>query len=165
MDIYTQIIKEFNKNKVNYIVVGVSGVNYYAKNAMQIIMTGDYDIFLDPELKNVMNALKVMKNLDFVITSADSEIKRLSSGKVEKIVSSLSTLVCENHYGNLVELCLRISGFTFDDLLKNSNSFNAGRVNIKVGALEDLLYSKEIADRPKDRLFLEKYKFILEEDG
>ncbi|MHC4872612.1 MAG: hypothetical protein ACYTFY_12285 [Planctomycetota bacterium] len=165
MDIYTQIIREFNKGKVNYIVIGVSGINYYAKNAMHIIMTGDYDIFIDPKVKNAVKALRVMKKLDFIITTKDGEIKKVCSENIEKIVSSFSTFVCENHSGNLIELCLAISGFTFDELLENSNKFKSGRTGIRVASLKDLLRSKEIADRPKDRLFLEKYKLILEEDS
>ena len=67
-------------------------------------------------------------------------------------------------YGNIVDLCLQVSGFTFEELNKSVNIFKAGKVSIKVAYLNKLLKMKEIAARNKDELFLGKYKLILDEE-
>ncbi len=160
-DPYLKVISEFNKNNIKYIVIGVSGINYYAKNAREIIMTGDYDIFLKPDTDNVLRAIKIMEKLEYVITAANKKIKSNDVKEIEKIVRKRKTLSCENYYHNLVDFCLDVSGYTFDDLEKNVRIFKAGKEKIKVAALKYLLRMKEIANRPKDRLFLQKYEEIL----
>lgn len=162
-DTYTEIIKAFNHNKVTYIVIGVSGINYYAKDAHNLIMTADYDIFLKPEVENVTKAIKILKEKGFTIVNKEKTIRRISKKEIEKIVRKKLNLTCENFYGNMIDLCLEISGFSFEELDKRSKSFKAGRISIRVGRLRDLLKTKEIATRPKDRLFLEKYKLLLKE--
>lgn len=162
-DTYTEIIKAFNHNKVTYIVIGVSGINYYAKDAHNLIMTADYDIFLKPEVENVTKAIKILKEKGFTIVNKEKTIRRISKKEIEKIVRKKLNLTCENFYGNMIDLCLEVSGFSFEELDKRSKSFKAGRISIRVGQLRDLLKTKEIATRPKDRLFLEKYKLLLKE--
>ncbi len=163
-DPYVEVIRDFNRNRVLYVVVGVSGINYYAKDARQLILTADYDVLLKPELANVMDAIKVMKKLGFVLTTKEGRLGRITKKSVGRIVSSGLTVVCENHHGNMVELCLQVSGFSFQQLSQNAREFRAGRTHITVGLLRDLLHSKEIANRPKDRLFLEKYRAMLTEE-
>ena len=74
-------------------------------------------------------------------------------------------MVCENHYGNIVELCLHMSGSDFDELRQNAKEFRACRTRVIVGLLRDLLRSKEIANRPKGRLFLEEHRMLLTEEA
>ena len=163
-DIYTEIIREFNHNKVSYIVVGVSGINYYARDAHNLIMTADYDIFLKPEATNVTKAIKILKAKGFTIVTKKDAIRRISKKAAGDIVRRKTTLTCENFYGNMVDICLEVSGFSFAELDKKSKIFKAGRTPIRVGRLRDILKTKEIAARPKDRLFLEKYKLLLKEE-
>jgi len=162
-DIYTEIIGEFNRNKVSYIVIGVSGINYYARNAHNLIMTADYDIFLKPEATNVTKAIKILKAKGFTMVTKKGAIRRISKKAAEDIVRRKTALTCENFYGNMVDICLEVSGFSFEELDKKSKIFKGGRTSIRVGRLRDILKTKEIAARPKDRLFLEKYRLLLEE--
>lgn len=161
-DPYLQVLSIFNKKKVDYLLIGVSAINYYAKSTMNIIMTADYDIFVKPEKKNVAKALKVMSLLDYTMQTDNFTINKINDRTVGKIVDKRKTVICENVYHNLIEICLDVSGFTFEELCKNVKIFKAGRENIFVANLKDLLKMKEVADRPKDRLFLRKYSDLLE---
>jgi len=163
-DIYTEIIKAFNHNKVAYTVIGVSGINYYTKDAHSLIMTADYDIFLKPEVENVTKAIKILKAKGFTVVNKEGPIRRISKKRTEEIVRKKLNLTCENFYGNMIDLCLEVSGFGFEELDRKAKIFKAGRTSIRVGRLRDLLKTKEIAARPKDRLFLEKYKLLLKEE-
>src|SRR3990172_4251517 len=144
-DIYTEIIREFNHNRINYIVIGVSGINYYAGDVHNLIMTADFDIFLKPEVKNVFKALKILKSKGLSVSTKYEAVQRLSKKKIENIVRMGKSLSCSNPYGNIVDLCLQVSGFTFDELVKDANVFKAGRTPIRVGQLGKLLRMKEIA--------------------
>ncbi len=163
IDPYLRVISNFNRYRVDYIVIGVSGINYYVSSSAQIILTADYDIFIRPDVNNVRHAIKVMRSLDYEVTTADGSIKRIDISQIEKIVREKKTLICENPTHNLVELCLKVSGFSFGGLEKNKKIFRADRIKIMVASLKDMLRMKEIANRPKDRLFLQRYVEVLKE--
>ena len=161
IDPYLKVIFEFNKRNIKYIVIGVSGINYYARDAREIIMTGDYDIFLKPDIINVTKAIKSIRRLGYTVMGERSKIESSNIAKIETIIRRGKTLVCENNYHNLIDLCLNVSGYTFDELEKNIKKFKAGKGKICIASLRDLLKMKEIADRPQDKIFLLKYSEIL----
>ena len=162
-DPYLTAIRKFNKAKIDYLVIGVSGINYYAKDSRQIIMTADYDIFLKPELRNVRESLLVMQSLEYAIVIGGRIRKSFSDKTVQGIIKKRSTIVCENPEHNLIELCLEVSGYLFEKLNQNAHFFKAGKDKIRVANLKDLLRMKMFANREKDRLFLRKYATILSE--
>lgn len=61
----------------------------------------------------------------------------------------------------MFELLFSVPGFAFGQMAVDASIFKAGEVVIRVAKLNKLLASKEAADRPKDRLFLKRYKLIL----
>lgn len=150
-DPYAELLGMFNKGHVKYVVIGMSGINYYAASAPEAFTTQDFDIFLKPTTENIKKALIVLKNLGFDL-SADS---------VKDIVKSKKTVLAVNPYGITLELLLKVSGYTFDQMSKDAVIFSAQKVPVKVARLSKLLQSKKLAGRPKDRLFLKRYELLL----
>ena len=164
IDPYLEIIRKFNKEKAFYIIIGVSGINYYARDSRQIIMTADYDIFLKPELKNIKKALGIMRSLDYTLIVGNRTFTGLQNNDLEKLIKKRRTIVCENPEHNLIELCLEVSGYSFEELKRNARFFKAGKDKIQVAGLRDLLRMKMLAGREKDKLFLQKYSTLLKSD-
>lgn len=162
VDPYLEIIRKFSKEKILYIVIGVSGINYYARDSRQIIMTADYDIFLKPELKNIRRALKIMYSLDYRLMVNNKTFTGLQNSAMEELIKERRTIVCENPEHNLIELCLEVSGYSFEELERNARFFKAGKDKIHVASIKDLLRMKMLAGREKDKLFLQKYSTLLE---
>jgi hypothetical protein len=162
-DVYTETIRAFNRKKVEYVVVGVSGINYYIDDPHQLIMTADFDIFLKPDARNVLKALKVMHGLDFTLSTSSGILRTHDEEAVRDILARHTAVTCTTPYGGLIDLCLDVSGYTYADLDKDARVFRAGRTPIRVGRLEKLLKMKEIAARRKDILFLERYRLLLDE--
>jgi len=75
------------------------------------------------------------------------------------------TLVATTVDGVMVELLLRVSGYTFADLARDAETFSVRGVPVKVGRLTKLLQSKKLAGRAKDRQFLQRYHSQLEENN
>lgn len=158
-DPYRAVVKEFSWRGVRYVVVGMSGINYYARNPAETFATLDYDLFLDPTLSNVEKALQGLGRLGFTVgTSAGP----LNEAEVTRIVRDRVTLVASTPDGVTIELLLEISGYAFSDLAKDAATFTVRGVPIRVGRLAKLLKSKQLAGRPKDRHFLQRYRTILE---
>ncbi len=65
--------------------------------------------------------------------------------------------------GLMVELLLQISGYPFSEMAKDATTVTVHGVPVRVGQLRKLLRSKQLADRPKDRQFLQRYRAAIEE--
>lgn len=160
-DPYRAVIQQFNRRGVRYVVVGMSGINYYAESAAQTFATLDYDIFIDPTLRNVEQALRCVKRLGFAVGTSAGPLK---AGGLKAIVRERRTLVATTPDGLMVELLLRVSGYAFSDLARDAATFTVRGIPVKVGRLTKLLGSKKSAGRSKDRQFLRRYQALLEDD-
>lgn len=159
-DPYRTVIKAFNCQGVKYVVVGMAGINYYAKGQTQGFSTMDYDIFLEPTLDNVGKALRSLISLGYTLGTAEGAFHL---GALRQAVRARRTLVATTPEGVMVELLLQISGYPFSEIAKDAKTVSAQGVPVRVGQLHKLLQSKRLAGRPKDRLFLARYRPVMEE--
>ena len=160
LDPYQAVIDAFNRVGVRYVVVGMAGINYYAHRPSEAFATMDYDLFLKPTLSNVQKALGQLERLGFSIGTTQGTFQPRELGTM---VRDQRTLAATTPEGLMVELLLAVSGFPFAELAKDAATVTVRGVPIQVGRLPKLLKSKQVADRPKDRAFLRRYKALLQE--
>jgi hypothetical protein len=157
-DPYAEVIDKFNRSGVKYVIVGMSGINYYASGARDTFATQDFDIFVKPTIPNVRKALAVFRELGYILASKEKELK---DDLIKKTVAEKDTISATDLYGIMFELILAVSGYRFDQMEKGSSVFIVEKVLVKVGALRKLLRSKKAAARDKDKLFLKRYEMLL----
>ncbi|MBI3010726.1 MAG: hypothetical protein HYY57_07075 [Candidatus Omnitrophica bacterium] len=160
-DPYRAVIQCFNRYGVQYVVVGMAGINYYANTPAQTFATMDYDLFIDPTIRNVTHVLQCLKRLKFTIGTAEGP---LESQEVRRLVKDRRTLVATTHEGVAIELLLAISGYVFSEIARDAATFTVRGVPVKVGRLTKLLRSKKLAGRSKDRQFLRRYQSLLQNE-
>ena len=146
---YHLLLRELTRSGVDYIVIGVSGINYFAKDARQILSTADYDLFLKPTPENIRIAWKAFRKSGYSVAVREGR-----------------TMVAVGPYQLVVEGLLVVSGYKFDELKRNAVWMRDRKLKFRflVGSLADLLESKRMANREKDRLFLARYKRLLLDD-
>ncbi|MBI2119562.1 MAG: hypothetical protein HYT97_08050 [Elusimicrobia bacterium] len=164
---YHQVLKQFNILKVEYLVIGVSAINYHAPSSLHIISTMDYDVFIRLTVENVMRCLKSLENSDFsccykLKSGSLRPIKMISKGLASRIFREGSIIVAEGPYKTIVEILFDVSGFAFEDMVKRAVYMKDKNLNFSfpVACLDDLIESKRIAGREKDIQFLAKYKTL-----
>ena len=157
-DPYRAILQRFNRMGVRYVVVGMAGINYYARNPAETFATLDYDLFLEPTLSNVERAIRGLQAAGFTLGTAGGafEPRDLST-----VVRARRTLVATTSDGLMVELLLKVSGYPFSEVAKDARTFTVKGVPVRVGRLTKLLRSKKLAGRPKDLQFLKRYETLL----
>jgi len=158
-DPYLAVLRRFNRLGVTYVVVGMAGINYYARNPSETFASLDFDLLLEPTLQNVERALRALTPFGVTLGTAGGawdprDLKRLVRDRV--------TLVATTPDGLMIELLLQVSGYPFAELARDAATFTVHGVPVKVGRLSKLLKSKQLADRPKDRQFLRRYRQLLE---
>ena len=160
LDPYQTVIRAFNRVGLRYVVVGMAGINYYARQPAEAFATMDYDLFLEPTLKNVHKALGQLERLGFSIGTTGGVLK---PRELEAVVRDRRTLIATTSDGLTVELLLAVSGFTFSELAQDAATVTVRGTPITVGRLTKLLKSKQVANRPKDRQFLKRYQLVLQD--
>ncbi len=169
-DPYSELIGRFNQEAVKYVVVGMAGINYYASNARETFSTQDFDIFVKPTIPNVKKAVSILKELGYntainpsVHEGAAIRGQGAKKEDIEDAVRQKSTIIACDAYGIMFELILAVSGYNFDQMEKDAAIFDVVGVPVKVAKLNKLLMSKKAAGREKDKIFLSRFKIVLNE--
>lgn len=160
-DPYGEVLEQFNRSGVRYVVVGMSGINYYARKPAEMFATLDYDLFLEPTIKNIERAVQELVRMGFTVGTSGGSLK---AGEIPQLVRHRQTLVATTSEGLTFDLLLQVSGYPFSELSKDAATFTVQGVSVRVGRLSKLLQSKKLADRRKDRDFLRRYGALLDEE-
>ena len=160
LDPYAAVIRALNRVGVRYVVVGMAGINYYARQPSEAFATMDYDLLLEPRLSNVQKAMRQLQRLGFSVGTTHGPF---SPTALRTVVRDQQTLVATTPTGVMIELLLAVSGYTFAEMASDAATVTVRDIPIRVGRLTKLLKSKQLADRPKDRQFLRRYHALLSE--
>lgn len=160
LDPYVQLLNRFNQESVKYVVVGMSGINYYASQAQETFATQDFDIFVKPTITNVKKAIEVFRALNYTLGVKEGELKDYL---IKKVVAQKNTISATDPYGIAFDLILAVSGYRFDQMESGATVFIVENVPVKVAKLRKLLRSKKMAGRQKDQFFLKRYEIFLRE--
>lgn len=159
-DPYAELLDKFNRQGVKYVVVGMSGINYYASKARETFLTQDFDIFVKPTINNVKKSIAVFKKLGYSLCANEKEA---GDFLIKDVVRQKKAILAADPYGITFELILAVSGYTFNEMERDASIFDVSKTPIKVGKLQKLLMSKKAAGRKKDKLFLRRFEILLEE--
>ena len=157
-DPYIEVLDKFNKNSVDYVIIGMSGINYYASKSAETFSTQDFDIFVKPAVSNIKKAISIFEKFSY---SLIANKKRIEKTDIKSVVKNKNTILATDPYGITFELILAVSGYTFSQMQRDAVIFNIKNVPVKVAKLRKLLMSKKIAGREKDKLFLKRYEILL----
>lgn len=155
-DPYAELIDQFNRQGIKYVVVGMSGINYYASKAADTFATQDFDIFVKPTLSNIKKSISILKKFDYTVISNQREV---SDPLIKDIVKSKRTILASNPYGITFELILAVSGYTFSQMEQDAAVFDIDRIPVKVAKLSKLLMSKKRLVEKKTSFFLNDLNF------
>jgi predicted nucleotidyltransferase len=159
-DPYAELIDRFNRKGVSYVVVGMSGINYYARDARGTFSTQDFDIFVNPTIPNIKKAVSILKELGYSVMVNGQEAQE---ERIKDAVRRKNTIIATDAYGVMFELILAVSGYTFNQMELDAVIFDVSSVPIKVARLNKLLMSKKAAARDKDKIFLKRFRALLKE--
>jgi len=102
---------------VEFIVVGVSGINFYARDASDAVVTADVDVFLSPRVEVLRSALGALRSSGLEFWAGDEPFLDFDDSEIlANLISSGANVTAENEAGARVDLMLSGGGFRYDDL-------------------------------------------------
>ena len=158
MNIYAEIFKAFNNAKIEYLIVGGVAVNLYGYNRF----TGDIDILLALDKKNLEKMDKLMKKLGYtprlpVQIHELRDTKKLKKWIREKGLKAYTFI--NNRQPQLDIDILVEESLTFEKHYKKRTKIEVWDIKLPVISLENLISMKKKTNRPKD---MEDVKALLE---
>jgi len=141
---FEEFVALLQKNKVRCLIVGAYAVSFYASPRS----TGDLDILIDPGPQNARKMLTVLKTFlgcDLGLTEKDfietEEFIQIGVAPVR------------------IDLLKALPGSPgFQTLWKRRTAAHFGKVPVHFIGKEDLIFAKEQAGRPKDKIDLKNLK-------
>ncbi len=143
---------------VEFVVVGVGGINFYARDAAELVVTGDIDVLLRRDAGTLRAALAALARVGFTFEAGREPFLDLDDDLILTRVCEVgASILARNEEGVRVDLMTSMTGFGFEDLSADAATFEIRGIAVRVGSLAKLLRSKELSGRSKDVEFLRMF--------
>ncbi|MBF0215714.1 MAG: hypothetical protein HQL30_01840 [Candidatus Omnitrophica bacterium] len=154
MILYEEILREFNKQKVKYVIVGGIAFNILGgyRNTL------DMDIITEMSDENLSKVTQILKKYGYKTKKASHEAHLLDTDKREKLVKNKNVKAL-NFYKNIksyeqVDIILD-TPVDYRMASKNHKKYKIGDISIPVISINDLIKMKISAARDKDIMDIE----------
>lgn len=158
MIIYEDILREFQKQKVKYVVVGGIAVNLLGS----LRSTADIDILAEMTDVNLKKIVRILQ-LKGYRAKQPVDPMRLADKKIRQEWIGKKHMKAFNFYkkNSLNELDIIIdSPVTFEKAVKTCRRIKCGKIIIPVISVDNLIKMKIISSRPLDKIDLEMLRVI-----
>ncbi|MDP8292265.1 MAG: hypothetical protein RAP41_01795 [Candidatus Orphnella occulta] len=158
MIIYEDILKEFQKQKVRYVVVGGIAVNLLGS----LRSTADIDILAEMTDANLRKIVVILKSKGYCVKHPVDPMS-LADKKTRQEWIKDKHMKAFNFYkkNSLNELDIIIdSPVTFEKAVKTCKHFKCGKITIPVISVDNLMKMKLASNRPLDKIDLEVLRTI-----
>jgi len=156
---FQRALSSLRKAGVELVVVGVGGINFYARTAAQAFQTLDLDALLPPSPENLGEALRTLSELGYTFEVGGEPFVDLEDRSVlGRVVANGACLSALHAEAGQIDLMTSIAGFSYGALSEDATTFSISGVPVRVGRLEKLLRAKQMSGRPKDLAFLRAFE-------
>ncbi len=156
---FTRALAALGTGGVRFVVVGVGGINFYARTPAHAFATLDLDALLAPSVEDLRRALRVLSDLGYGFEAAGEPFLDLDDELVlRRIIENGANVSAIHGEAGQIDLMTSISGFDYAALSEDAATFDVSGTEIRVGRLEKLLKSKETSGRAKDKAFLRAFE-------
>jgi len=155
---FARALAALREAEIDFVVVGVGGINFYARTPGEVFATVDLDTLLAPATANLGAALRVLSERGYHFEFGDEPFLDQDDEVVlARVIANGACLTALHSEEGQIDLMTSIAGFRYADLASDATSFEVAGATVRVGRLEKLLRSKERSGRPKDREFLRAF--------
>lgn len=151
-------LRRLNRARVDYLLIGVMGINHYATEPGAVYSTLDCDLLLRPTLPNLRRAVRALLSEGYRLESGGEPLGTPDAWLLERILRHRAAVTALKAGSLAIDIVLEGSGFSFSAWRRRRRIFRAGNIAIPCGDLDQLLLSKRLTGRRKDRAFLRLYR-------
>lgn len=138
---YEDLFKQLNAAKIKYLVVGAHAVMHYTEPRF----TKDIDIWIPPQLNDVKNIYKALKEFRAPLHNINPE-----DFKDEKLIFQIGVAPVR------IDILFGVPGITAQTAWSNRKKSRYGRTSINILGLKELIKAKKAIARPQDKLDIQR---------
>ncbi|MBI5596594.1 MAG: hypothetical protein HY928_10940 [Elusimicrobia bacterium] len=146
------------KARVDYLLIGVMGLNHYAENAGEVFHTEDVDALLAPKTSNLLKACTALARAGYELTSNGEPLGTVGAFLARRILERRAVVRGAHSHGMGVDLVLEARPFTYTAWKRGRRKFRVDDIWVYCAGREMILAAKEDIGRPKDKAFLKVYR-------
>jgi hypothetical protein len=161
MDQWLLLCRVLGQAGVPFLVVGAFGAEVHLLHDANFILTRDMDLLLPRDRAALARAFTALHHAGFELF-AGGEPLVWDEVILEGVIRARATVRATRQREN-IDLMLSGVGLEFDELYAQRREFVFLGQPLPVAPLEAILRSKKLANRLKDRLFLEQFREVVEE--
>jgi hypothetical protein len=144
---------------VAYVVVGVGGINFYARTPAEAYATLDLVALIEPTVQNLRTALGVLAALGYRFEAAGEPFLDLGdAATLSGVVRNGATLSARHPVDGEIDVLLSIAGYSYRELVEDAAVFRVAQADVRVPTLEKLLRAKQASGRHKDLAFRKAFE-------
>jgi len=156
---FVRALAALSERGVEFVLVGVGGINFYAQTPAGAFATLDLDAFLAPAVENLRRALGVLAECGYSFEAGNEPFLEIDDAVVlGRLLERGASLRAIHPEAGEIDLLTSIAGFGYAELSEDATTFEVAGVAVRVGRLEKLLRSTEASGRPKDLAFLQAFR-------
>ncbi len=158
MIIYEEVLKEFQKKKVEYVIVGGIAVNLLGS----LRSTADLDILVKMSDENLAKIIEILKRCGYRVKQ-HLDPERIADEKTREDWIKNKHLKAVNFYkkGGLREVDIIIeSSVSYENAEKTAVKVKAGNITLPVISIDNLIKMKRETDRGIDGLDIQELRKI-----
>lgn len=156
---FARALAALSGSDVDFVIVGVGGINFYARTPSEAFSTLDLDALLAPSTANLERALRVLADLGYEFEAGGEPFVDLDDALIlARVIENGANISAIHGEDGEIDLLTSITAFDYAALSSDSAEFEVAGSTVQVGQLEKLLRSKEASGRPKDLEFLRAFR-------
>ena len=158
------LARELAARSVRYLLIGVSGANFYGPAGQAVFATVDFDLFLPPDPDNLVGAWASCESVALDLWLGGEPLDRPRDRFLaERVIQRRALTGARGAHELQVDLTLVMEGFDFEQVWKERREFLVEGTPVPTARLLHIIESKAATARPKDQLFLATHKDALEQ--
>ena len=158
------LARALGRHGVRFLVIDVSGANFYGPQGQAVFVTEDIDLFLPDDPDNLLAAWNACHECGLSLSAGTEPLDEPPDRWLaERVVERRALTRASGANGLLVDLTLVMAGFDFHTVWAERRIFRIDDVEVPTARLRHIIESKHAAGRDKDKLFLATHKDALEQ--
>jgi len=150
MDAFERLLDSLSRRRVRFVIIGLSGANYYARSAAALFATQDRALFLPPEPDNTVAAWRVCEALELDLLCGPEPLDRPRDRDLaERVIANRALVRATDGAGLDIDFTLVMAGFRFERVWAGRRIFRVDDVTIPV-AIETAGWTRQGSPVPRD---------------
>ena len=162
---FARALAALSESDVDFVIVGVGGINFYARTPSEAFSTLHLDALRAPSATNLARALSALAGLGYTFEAGGEPFVDVDDAVIlTRVIENGASISAVHPAEGEIDLLTSISGFDFAALSTDTAEFEVAGSWVHVAQLDKLLRSKEASGRPKDLEFLRAFRASRSED-